>query len=451
MGNHVADIDAFMAALKAKNPGESEFHQAVHEVAQTIIPFLDTKPIYKDLKIFERMCEPDRTVMFRVCWQADDGAVHVNRGFRVQVNNAIGPYKGGCRFHPSVNLSVLKFLGFEQQFKNSLTGLPMGGAKGGSDFDPKGRSNAEIMRFCQAFMSELFRHIGPDVDVPAGDIGVGAKEIGYMFGQYKRLTNKFEGVLTGKGLEYGGSLIRTEATGYGAVYFLQNMLDVAGLDMDGKTVVVSGSGNVATHAAEKAHQLGGRVVTLSDSGGFVHDPDGMTQEKIDWVKELKKNGGRISEYADHFAGSTFHAKARPWHVPCDYALPCATQNEIGEEDANALIKNGVKAVSEGANMPTVDAGQKAFQAAGVLFGPAKAANAGGVAVSGMEMSQNSARVSWTDKELRNLLKTTMANIHQTCHQFGEGHGKDGGIDYVRGANIGGFVKVADAMLAFGVM
>lgn len=449
--SHAAEIDAFMEIVKAKNPGETEFHQAVHEVAQTIVPHLDTKPIYKDLKIFERMCEPDRTVMFRVCWQADDGSVHVNRGFRVQVNNAIGPYKGGCRFHPSVNLSVLKFLGFEQQFKNSLTGLPMGGAKGGADFDPKGRSNAEIMRFCQAFMSELFRHIGPDVDVPAGDIGVGAKEIGYMFGQYKRLTNKFEGVLTGKGLEYGGSLIRTEATGYGAVYFLENMLAAADLGMDGKTVVVSGAGNVATHAAEKAHQLGARVVTLSDSGGFVHDPDGMTQEKIDWVKELKKNGGRISEYAEKFSGSTYHDKKRPWGVACDYALPCATQNEITEEDAKSLISNGVKAVSEGANMPTMDAGQRAFREAGVIFGPAKAANAGGVAVSGMEMSQNSERRSWTDKELRNLLKTTMGNIHQTCRQFGEGKGKDGGIDYVAGANIGGFTKVADAMLAFGVM
>lgn len=451
MAGHESELVAFMDDLTARNPGENEFHQAVHEVAETIIPFLDTKPIYRDLKILERMCEPDRTVMFRVCWQADDGTVHVNRGYRVQVNNAIGPYKGGCRFHPTVTLSVLKFLGFEQQFKNSLTGLPMGGAKGGSDFDPKGKSNAEIMRFCQAFMSELFRHIGPDVDVPAGDIGVGAKEIGYMFGQYKRLTNKFEGVLTGKGLEYGGSLIRTEATGYGAVYFMENMLATKGMDFDGKTVVISGSGNVATHAAEKAHQLGGRVVTLSDSGGFIHDPDGMTQEKIDWVKDLKKNRGRISEYADHFKGATFHEKVRPWNVPCDYALPCATQNEISGDEAKALVANGVKAVSEGANMPTVDAGVKAFQEAGVLFGPAKAANAGGVAVSGMEMSQNSARMSWTDKELRNLLKTTMENIHSTCQQFGEGKGKDGGTDYVAGANIGGFVKVADAMLAFGVM
>jgi glutamate dehydrogenase (NADP+) len=451
MGSHESEIIAFMDNLRAKNPGEQEFHQAVHEVAETIIPFMDTKPIYRDLKIFERMCEPDRTIMFRVCWQADDGTVHVNRGFRVQVNNAIGPYKGGCRFHPTVNLSVLKFLGFEQQFKNSLTGLPMGGAKGGSDFDPKGKSNAEIMRFCQAFMSELFRHIGPDVDVPAGDIGVGAKEIGYMFGQYKRLTNKFEGVLTGKGLEFGGSLIRTEATGYGAVYFMENMLAVQGQDFDGKTVVVSGSGNVATHAAEKAVQMGAKVVTLSDSGGFIHDPEGMTEDKINWVKTLKKNNGRISEYAEEFSGSTYHDKKRPWSVPCDYALPCATQNEISGDDAKTLIANGVKAVSEGANMPTMDAGVKAFLAAGVLFGPAKAANAGGVAVSGMEMSQNSARVSWTDKELRNLLKTTMSTIHQTCHQFGKGHGVNGSVDYVRGANIGGFVKVADAMLAFGVM
>jgi glutamate dehydrogenase (NADP+) len=453
----MADIETFMDDVKARSPGETEFHQAVHEVAQSILPFLETKPIYKDLKILERMCEPDRTVMFRVCWQDDDGGVHVNRGYRVQVNNAIGPYKGGCRFHPSVNLSVLKFLGFEQQFKNSLTGLPMGGAKGGSDFDPKGRSSAEIMRFCQAFMTELFRHIGPDIDVPAGDIGVGAREIGYMFGQYKRLTNRFEGVLTGKGLEYGGSLIRTEATGYGAVYFMQNMLATKEMDFDGRTVVISGSGNVALHAAEKAHQLGGRVVTLSDSGGFVHDPDGMTQRKIDWVKDLKKTGGRMSEYVKEFKDATYHEGKRPWDVPCDYALPCATQNEIGEKDAKALVKNGVTAVAEGANMPTEDAAVKVFQKAGVLFGPAKAANAGGVAVSGMEMSQNSARMSWTDKELRDLLKTTMETIHDTCQEFGEGRdsaedrGKKGEIDYVTGANIGGFVKVADAMLAFGVM
>lgn len=447
----MSGLDAFMDDLKARNPGETEFHQAVHEVSETILPFLDTKPIYRDLKILERMCEPDRTIMFRVCWQADDGSVHVNRGYRVQVNNAIGPYKGGCRFHPTVNLSVLKFLGFEQQFKNSLTGLPMGGAKGGADFNPKGRSNAEIMRFCQAFMSELFRHIGPDVDVPAGDIGVGAREIGYMFGQYKRLTNKFEGVLTGKGLEFGGSLIRTEATGYGAVYFMQNMLATKGMDFDGRTVVISGSGNVATHAAEKAHQLGGRVVTLSDSGGYVHDPDGMTQQKIDWVKDLKKNRGRISEYAEEFKGATFHKGERPWNVPCDYALPCATQNEIDAKEAKMLVKNGLIALAEGANMPSEDAAVRVFRDAGVLFGPGKAANAGGVAVSGMEMSQNSARLSWSDKDLRNQLKSTMETIHDTCQQFGEGKGKDGGIDYVTGANVGGFVKVADAMLAFGVM
>lgn len=447
----MSDLNDFMDNLKARSPGETEFHQAVHEVAETILPFLNTKPIYRDLKILERMCEPDRTVMFRVCWQADDGSVHVNRGYRVQVNNAIGPYKGGCRFHPTVTLSVLKFLGFEQQFKNSLTGLPMGGAKGGADFDPKGRSNAEIMRFCQAFMSELYRHIGPDIDVPAGDIGVGAREIGYMFGQYKRLTNKFEGVLTGKGLEFGGSLIRTEATGYGAVYFMQNMLATKDMDFDGRTVVISGSGNVATHAAEKAHQLGGRVVTLSDSGGFVHDPDGMTQQKIDWVKDLKKKRGRIAEYAQEFTGATYHEGERPWNVPCDYALPCATQNEIDAKEAKALVKNGLIALAEGANMPSEDAAVKVFQDAGVMFGPGKAANAGGVAVSGMEMSQNSARLSWSDKDLRDQLKSTMETIHDTCQQFGEGKGKNGGIDYVTGANVGGFVKVADAMLAFGVM
>lgn len=444
-------VAAFMEALEARTPGEEEFHQAVYEVAQSVVPFLDSKPIYKDLKIFERMCEPDRTVMFRVAWQADDGSVHVNRGYRVQVNNAIGPYKGGCRFHPTVTLSVLKFLGFEQQFKNSLTGLPMGGAKGGADFDPKGRSHAEIMRFCQSFMSELFRHIGPDVDVPAGDIGVGPKEIGYLFGQYKRLTNRFEGVLTGKALEYGGSLIRTEATGYGAVYFLERMLDRAGQGLDGRTVVISGAGNVATHAAEKAHQLGARVVTLSDSSGFIHDPDGLTQEKIEWVKVQKRERGPLSEYANHFSGAAYHEGEKPWDVPCDYALPCATQNEIDGDAADCLIRNGIKAIAEGANIPCDKDAQTAFREAGVLFGPGKAANAGGVAVSGMEMSQNSVRQSWTDKELRNLLKSTMTRIHDTCVEFGDGHAPGGKVDYTRGANIGGFVKVADAMLAFGVM
>ena len=439
-----------MEGVVRRNPHETEFHQAVREVAETILPFLDSKPIYKDLMILERMTEPDRIIIFRVCWEDDERNIRVNRGFRVQFNNAIGPYKGGCRFHPSVNQSVLKFLGFEQQFKNSLTGLPMGGAKGGSDFNPRGKSNAEKMRFCQAFMTELFRHIGPDIDVPAGDIGVGAREIGYMFGQYKRLTNRFEGTLTGKGLEYGGSLIRTEATGYGCVYFLANMLKVRGEDLEGATVVVSGSGNVATHAAEKALQLGAKVVTLSDSGGFIHDPEGMTQEKIDWVKRHKHEGGRISDYEAEFKGASFHGGERPWSVPCDFALPCATQNEIALDDAELLLKNGVRAVSEGANMPTSDEAVKFFQGNGVLFGPAKAANAGGVAVSGMEMSQNAARLSWSDKDLRNLLKTTMETIHDTCHTYGEGHAVDGGPDYVRGANIGGFVKVAEAMLAYGV-
>lgn len=446
-------LEDFMNGVVKRNPGEPEFHQAVHEVAETILPYLETMPIYKDLQILERMTEPDRVVMFRVCWQDDEGNIRVNRGYRVQFNNSIGPYKGGCRFHPTVNLSVLKFLGFEQQFKNSLTSLPMGGGKGGANFNPKGKSNAEIMRFCQSFMTELFRHIGPDTDVPAGDIGVGAKEIGYMFGQYKRLTNRFEGVLTGKGLEYGGSLIRTEATGYGAVYFLEEMLKKKSMDFIGKNVVISGSGNVATHAAEKATQLGGKVLTLSDSSGFIHDPDGMDQEKIEWVKELKgKRRGRISEYADHFTGATFHEGKRPWDVPCDYALPCATQNEINIDDAKELIANGCKAVSEGANMPTEVDAMKALQANGVLFGPAKAANAGGVAVSGMEMSQNSARIAWSEVELQKLLQDTMINIHNSCYKHGEGKlDKGETCDYVTGANVAGFSKIAQAMLAYGVV
>jgi glutamate dehydrogenase (NADP+) len=397
-----------------------------------------------------RIAEPDRVISFRVCWEDDNGNVRVQRGWRVQNNNAIGPYKGGIRFHPSVTESVLKFLAFEQTFKNALTGLPMGGAKGGSNFNPKGKSDHEVMRFCQSFMTELYRHVGADVDVPAGDIGVGAREIGYMFGQYKRITNQFTGVLTGKGLEYGGSLIRTEATGYGAVYFLANMLKTKSDDLVGKVAVISGSGNVATHAAEKVTMLGGKVVTLSDSAGFIHDPDGITQEKIDWIKQLKNvRRGRISEYVDQFKGATYHEGKRPWGVPCDVALPCATQNELLGDDARELIKNGCIAVSEGANMPTDLEGVHVFKDAQILFAPGKAANAGGVAVSGLEMSQNSGRISWKAEQLQQLLVDIMDGIHGSCVEYGQTKG--GYCDYVRGANIAGFKKVADAMLAFGVV
>ncbi|MBT6591490.1 MAG: NADP-specific glutamate dehydrogenase [Rhodospirillaceae bacterium] len=443
-------LEQFMDGVKKRNPGQPEFHQAVHEVVDTLIPYIEANPIYHKMQILERMTEPDRIVSFRVCWEDDDGNVRVNRGWRVQFNNSIGPYKGGCRFHPTVNESVLKFLGFEQQFKNSLTGLPMGGGEGGANFNPKGKSDHEVMRFCQSFMTELCRHIGPNIDVPAGDIGVGAREIGYMFGQYKRLTNKFEGILTGKGLEFGGSLIRTEATGYGAVYFLQCMLDKIGGTLDGANVVISGSGNVATFAAEKCLHLGAKVLTLSDSGGYIHDPDGINQEKLDWIKELKNvRRGRISEYVAQYPNATFH-EGRPWGVPCDYAIPCATQNEIDEDEAKLLVKNGCKGVSEGANMPTVVAGINVFQAAGILYGPSKAANAGGVAVSGMEMSQNSARISWNEDDLQKLLLSTMQDIHDSCYQYGQGKGVNGSCDYLMGANLAGFVKIADAMLAYGV-
>ena len=446
------ELQQFMEGLEKRNPGEPEFHQAVMEVASTIIPFLQNNPRYKEMMILERMAEPDRVISFRVCWEDDKGNIRVNRGHRVQMNNAIGPYKGGLRFHPSVNTSVLKFLAFEQTFKNSLTGLPMGAGKGGANFNPKGKSLNEIMRFCQSFMTELYRHIGADVDVPAGDIGVGAREIGYMFGQYKRITNSFEGVLTGKGLEFGGSLVRTEATGYGAVYFLQNMLKAAGKDVEGMTAVVSGSGNVAVHAAEKLMQLGARPVTLSDSQGFIHDPEGFTQEKLNWVKEHKGHRrGRISEYCDAFTGATFHEGARPWGVQCDIAMPCATQNELNEEEAKTLIKNGVQAVSEGANMPTSNEGVERFLDAGVIFGPAKAANAGGVAVSGLEMSQNSARISWGIDQLQEQLRQIMEDIHGRCEHYGKDYGREGMTDYVAGANIAGFAKVADGMLAFGVV
>jgi glutamate dehydrogenase (NADP+) len=450
VSDHV-DLPTFIEGVKRRNPGQPEFVQAVQEVAEDIFDFIEDKEKYHEAQILRRIAEPDRVVSFRVCWQDDKGNVRVQRAWRVQNNNAIGPYKGGIRFHPSVTESVLKFLAFEQTFKNALTGLPMGGGKGGSNFNPKGKSDGEVMRFCQSLMTELYRYIGADVDVPAGDIGVGAREIGYMFGQYKRLTNEFTGVLTGKGLEYGGSLIRTEATGYGATYFLQNMLKNQGKDVAGHTVVISGSGNVATHAAEKCTMLGGKVLTLSDSEGFIYDPDGMTQEKIDWVKDLKnKRRGRISEYAKEFKGSEFHAGKTPWGVPCQLALPCATQNELLGDDARTLVKNGCIGVSEGANMPTNLEGVHVFKDAQILYAPGKAANAGGVAVSGLEMSQNSARISWKEEELQRLLVDIMSGIHSSCLEYG---GRPGSKvpDYVKGANIAGFKKVADAMLAFGVV
>ncbi|KTE46443.1 MULTISPECIES: NADP-specific glutamate dehydrogenase [unclassified Sphingopyxis] len=449
VSDHV-DFKTFMEGVSKRNPGQAEFVQAVQEVAEDIFDFIADKEEYHAQQILRRIAEPDRVVSFRVCWEDDNGNVRVQRGWRVQNNNAIGPYKGGIRFHPSVTESVLKFLAFEQTFKNALTGLPMGGGKGGSNFNPKGKSVREIMRFCQSFMTELYRHIGADVDVPAGDIGVGGREIGYMFGQYKRITNEFTGVLTGKGIEWGGSLIRPEATGYGAVYFLQNMLAVKGMDLVGKTAVISGSGNVATHAAEKIVQLGGKVLTLSDSGGFIHDPDGITQEKIDWVKAHKTHRrGRIEEYVDEFKGASFTAGKTPWGVKCDVALPCATQNELLGDDAKALVANGVIAVSEGANMPTNLDGVHVFKHAKIMFAPGKAANAGGVAVSGLEMSQNSERRSWKEEELQQMLKDIMAGIHKSCLTYGDQGG--GYIDYVKGANIAGFKKVADAMLAFGVV
>jgi glutamate dehydrogenase (NADP+) len=447
--DHV-DLPRFIEGVQRRNPGQPEFCQAVQEVAEDIFDFIQDKEAYHSEQILRRMAEPDRIISFRVCWEDDNSNIRVQRGWRVQNNNAIGPYKGGIRFHPSVNESVLKFLAFEQTFKNALTGLPMGGGKGGANFNPKGKSDREVMRFCQSFMTELYRHVGADVDVPAGDIGVGGREIGYMFGQYKRITNLFTGVLTGMGLEWGGSLIRTEATGYGAVYFLANMLKTRNEDLAGRTAVISGSGNVATHAAEKFVELGGKVLTLSDSGGFIHDPDGITQDRIDWVKAHKtKRRGRISDYADEFSGATFHAGETPWKVPCDVALPCATQNELVGNDARTLIDNGCIAVSEGANMPTDLEGVHVFRDARILYAPGKAANAGGVAVSGLEMSQNSARRSWKEEELQQLLHDIMDCIHESCVAYGEQEG--GYVDYVKGANIAGFKKVADAMLAYGVV
>jgi glutamate dehydrogenase (NADP+) len=444
-----ADLQQFMEGLKQRNPGETEFHQAVYEVAANVFDYIQDKEVYHETQILRRLAEPDRIISFRVCWEDDNGNIRVNRGYRVQNNNAIGPYKGGLRFHSSVNQSILKFLAFEQTFKNSLTGLPMGGAKGGSDFNPKGKSDNEVMRFCQSFMNELYRHIGEDIDVPAGDIGVGAREIGYLFGQWKRLTSRFTGVLTGKGREYGGSPIRTEATGYGTVYMLQNMLKQMGHDIEGKTCLVSGSGNVATYAIEKAISLGGKVVTASDSSGFVYDVHGIDEERLEYLIDLKANRhGRIEEYAREFGAQYFQGE-RPWGINANLALPCATQNEISQADARTLITNGCQAVSEGANMPTEQEGIRDFIEAKVLFAPSKAANAGGVAISGLEMSQNSARITWEEAELQKLLQDIMSDIHERCVEYGQTD--DGYIDYVKGANIAGFIKVADAMVAFGVV
>ncbi len=442
-------IDSFMAGLKRRNPGETEFHQAVHEVVSHIIPFIADKPLFNEMQILERMCEPDRIVIFRVCWEDDKGNIRTQRGYRVQHNNSIGPYKGGLRFHHNVNQSILKFLAFEQTFKNSLTGLPMGGAKGGSDFNPKGKSDNEVMRFCQSFMTELTRHIGQNRDVPAGDIGVGAREIGYLFGQHKRLSNEFTGILTGKGLEYGGSPIRVEATGYGAVYFMEEMLKLKNQTLEGKTCSISGSGNVAQYVAEKCNQLGAIVVTMSDSSGFIHDPAGIDQEKLAYIVDLKTNKrGRLSEYADEYNVAYF-ADKRPWDIPCDLAFPCATQNELNADDATTLVKNGCLGVSEGANMPTELGGIRVFQNANILFAPSKAANAGGVAVSGLEMSQNSARITWKEDELQALLQGIMQDIHDRCVEYGK-EGKHH-VNYLKGANIAGFTKVANAMLAYGVV
>jgi glutamate dehydrogenase (NADP+) len=447
----VPSLDAFVDGVERRNPGQPEFIQAVREVVESLLDFVRAHPKYHQHQILERMTEPDRVVSFRVTWQDDGGHVRVNRGYRIQNNSAIGPYKGGIRFHPTVNQGVLKFLAFEQTFKNALTGLPMGGGKGGSNFNPKGKSDNEIMRFCQAFMTELYRHVGEDVDVPAGDIGVGGREIGYMFGQYKRITNRYVGVLTGKGLEYGGSPIRTEATGYGAVYFMEDMLERRGEAIEGRICLVSGSGNVAQHAVEKILHLGGRPVTLSDSDGFILDPDGIDAEKLAFVKELKNvRRGRISEYVQAFGGE-YHAGLRPWVVPGQLAFPCATQNELGGADAGTMLDNGVVGVAEGANMPCDLEAVHLFQAARIPFAPGKAANAGGVAVSGLEMSQNSARITWKEDELQRLLRDIMQGIHERCVRYGEVAGEPGYIDYVKGANIAGFVKVADAMIAQGVV
>ena len=447
---HHAAIQAFMDRVAERNPNEPEFLQAVEEVAEAIVPFMEDNPKYKDANILERIVEPERVIMFRVPWIDDAGNVHTNRGFRVEFNSAIGPYKGGLRFHPTVNLSILKFLGFEQIFKNSLTTLPMGGGKGGSDFDPKGKSDNEVMRFCQSFMTELARHIGANTDVPAGDIGVGGREIGYMFGQYKRIRNEFTGVLTGKGLNWGGSLIRPEATGYGCVYFAEEMLNYKGDSMKGKTVAISGSGNVAQFAAQKCLQLGAKVVSMSDSKGTIHDPEGIDEDKLAYIMNLKNVvRGRIKEYASAYSSAEYLEGQRPWGISVDVALPCATQNELNGDEAATLLANGCVCVAEGANMPSTPEAIEAFHEAGILFAPGKASNAGGVATSGLEMSQNSLRYNWTREEVDAKLHHIMKDIHAQCVAYGKR--EDGTVDYVRGANIAGFVKVADSMLDQGVV
>lgn len=442
-------VKQFMSQIIAKNPGEEEFHQAVQEVAESLVPFVEENPRYKHAKILERIAEPERVILFRVPWLDDKGEVQINKGYRIEMNSAIGPYKGGLRFHPTVSLGILKFLAYEQVLKNSLTTLPMGGGKGGSDFDPKGKSDNEVMIFCQSFMTELFRHIGPNTDIPAGDIGVGGREIGFLFGQYKRLKNEFTGVLTGKGIEWGGSLIRTEATGYGTVYFAEEMLKTRGESFKEKIVTVSGSGNVAQFATEKATELGARVVTLSDSSGYIYDPNGIDPDKLSFIMELKNiKRGRIKKYAEKYGVEYFEGK-KPWAVKCDVALPGATQNEINEEDAKTLVNNGCFCISEGANMPSTPEAIEVYLENKILYGPGKAANAGGVAVSGLEMTQNSMRLPWTRKEVDEKLRQIMISIHETCVKYGTE--KDGTINYVKGANIGGFVKVANAMLAQGVV
>lgn len=443
-------IEAFLDLVRQRNGQELEFMQAVEEVAETVIPYIVKNDIYHGNNILLRMCEPERVISFRVCWVDDNGEIQVNRGYRIQMNSAIGPYKGGLRFHPTVNMSILKFLAFEQVFKNSLTTLPMGGGKGGSDFDPKGKSENEIMRFCQSFMAELFRHIGPNTDVPAGDIGVGGREIGYLYGMYKKLNNEFTGVLTGKGVTWGGSLIRPEATGYGTVYFAQNMLSLKNDSFKNKNVVISGSGNVAQYAAEKAISLGAKVLTMSDSSGFIYDNNGIDEDKLEYIMNLKNlKRGRISEYVKKYPKSTFNKGQKPWSTPCDIALPCATQNELDENDAKKLISNGCSCVSEGANMPSTKDAIEVFHKSKILFAPGKASNAGGVATSGLEMTQNSLRYHWSREEVDEKLKDIMFNIHNSCIEYGK---QDNGyIDYVKGANIAGFVKVADAMLAQGIV
>jgi glutamate dehydrogenase (NADP+) len=446
---HYSSVDAFMQYVIARNPHEPEFHQAVHEVVESVMPVVEMTPVYQKVRILERLVEPERVVIFSVPWVDDEGEVQVNRGYRVQMNSAIGPYKGGLRFHPTVNLSVLKFLAFEQVLKNSLTTLSMGGAKGGSDFDPKGKSDNEVMRFCQSFMTELYRHIGPATDVPAGDIGVGTREIGFLFGQYRKIADRFCGVLTGKGMEYGGSLIRPEATGYGTVYFAEEMLATRGDELHGKRAVVSGSGNVAQYAVEKLLDRHAKPITLSDSGGTIVDEDGITLEKLDWVMQLKnQRRGRIAEYAEKFKNAKYLPDQKPWNVPCDLAFPSATQNELDADDARALVDNGCYCVAEGANMPTTPGGIDVFLKAKILYGPGKAANAGGVAVSGLEMTQNAGVTRWTREEVNMQLRKIMQAIHENCVK----HGKKGDfVNYVRGANVAGFIKVADAMVQQGIV